>query len=71
MGGVAVHENQSDIAALQAGLKARKPARDGEDGGRVAGLHGTARERLRYRQVTSTSSVRKRWSIRVSATVCR
>ena len=29
MGGAAVRENQSDIAALQAGLKARKPARDG------------------------------------------
>ena len=29
MGGAVVRENQSDIAALQAGLKARKPARDG------------------------------------------
>ncbi len=29
MGGAAVRENQSDIAALQAGLKARKPSRDG------------------------------------------
>jgi hypothetical protein len=28
-GGAVVRENQSDIAALQAGLKARKPARDG------------------------------------------
>ena len=29
MGGAAVRENQSDIAALQAGLKAKKPAKDG------------------------------------------